>query len=175
MVCLQAALNRLFSTRRHLDHVDLALRNIGAADAPVRMPALTSAKNLHLIGVEGCHIALDHDVPVQWRNFIIMSPEVVTLDLQDKLRSVRDLENFYIGCKSLPGLPCVQLTQKMGSLGRKVYCAATRRGHQRLTSFEKAGWSRFDKVMQCGCQACLRCLHQNRKLPEGSRVPKGSP
>ena len=174
---LQAALNTLFGTDRHLDHVELVFRDIGAAGAPLRMAALTSAKNLHLFGVRGCHIALDHDVPVQWRNFIIASRRDVTLELQRNLKFLQSLENFLFNCRSLPGPSCIHITQEMNSLGRKVYCEGANRDWW-FSSFQitdEAARSRSVTSIPCGCQACLKCLHRNGKLPEGFNVANKKP
>ena len=155
-----------------LDHVYIAFDRLGSAGAPLRMPALASAKTVHLRGIEECHIALDHDVPLQWRNISIGSSEDITLDLGRNWRALQDLETFFIYCKCLPGPICVRLTQEMGRLGRNVYCEDS--GHEWwFSNFQPRDRPASRAHMLCGCQACLRCLHLNGKLPEGSTVPAG--
>ena len=87
---------------------------------------------------------------------------------------LRELEHFDIKCKSLLGPTCAQLTQEMHGLGRRVYYGGS---HTRwwLRSFQfmdQVTRYRYEGLLQCGCQACLGCLHRAGKLPEGSIVPR---
>ncbi len=110
---------------------------------------------------------------LQWRNVDIVSARDATLDFGRDWQFLQDVENFCIGCKSLPGVTCIQLTQEMSSLGRKVYYEGSN-FELWLSSFHKDGETRkrFDALVECGCQACLGCLHRGGKLPKGSPVPK---
>ena len=172
---MQAAVTGLFSSGRTLDHVYLAFAGLGSAAHPLRMPGLASAKTVRLIGADGCHIALDHDEPLQWRKLCIGSSGEVTLDLWRKLSFLRELEGFLITCKFISGPTCIQLTQEMGRLGRQVYCSGDNLQWS-FGSFQTKNigvGAQFLVHVQCGCHACLKCLHRDGKLPEGSNLHKG--
>ena len=156
----------------------LELSRIGSKDRPLsvrpdRCAALARTEKLHLVGLNGCHVAMDQSLAPKWRQLKVVSAEEVSLDFRGDLGFLHGLEDFAITCRAFAGPLCIQLTQARHGMGKAVYCEGTLHKWC-LSSFEggnEKAFSCFGLLMRCGCQACLSCLHSAGKLPEGSIVP----
>ncbi len=140
-------------------------------------PSLHSVKSLCLVGHNGCHLVAGKAVALAWKNLGVASTDRVSLEFTGGPDFLQGLEQFHITCGCFAGPTCIQLTQAMSSVGRKVYCGGNRHGHWLSSSEAVEGQNPpcFNTLMPCMCQACLSCLHRAGKLPEGSTPPEAGP
>ena len=175
---MQGLLTNILSIDRELEFVRLELNRIGFREGPLFVlphvyAALARTEKLHLVGLTGCHVVFDHRMVPKWRLLKVVSKGEVSLDFLYNLGFLHGLQDFGISCRAFAGPLCIQLTQARHSLGKAVYCGGSAQKWS-LSSFEGGNGKAsapFNQLMQCGCQACLSCLHGAGKLPEGSIVP----
>ena len=175
-VGMQAALKQMLSTDRVLDYVSLEYRRIGTNKHPLIVTPsstmdLVRTRTLRVLCYLECHMRVERGAPLAWVNFSLVSYHVASLDFDKRLDFVHGLQDFVISCRAFCGPACIELTQALASLGRRVHSNGGCHAWM-LNSFEHSRVTKgFDQLMLCGCHACLSCLEANAKLPEGSVLP----
>ena len=175
-VGMQAALKQMLSTDRVLDYVSLEYRRIGTSKQPLLVSPsstkdLVRTRTLRMLCYLECHVRVERGAPLAWVNFSLVSYHVASLDFDKCLDFVHGLQDFVISCRAFCGPACVELTQALALLGRRVHSDGDCRTWM-LNSFKHGRVTKgFDQLMLCGCHACLSCLEADAKLPEGSVWP----
>ena len=175
-VGMQTALKQMLSRDRVLDYVSLEYRRIGTSKQPLLVSPtsamdLVRTRTLRMLCHLECHVRVERGAPLAWVNFSLVSHHLAGLDFDKGLDFVHGLQNFVISCRAFCGPACVELTQALALLGRRVHSNGGCHAWS-LNSFEHGRVTKgFNQLMLCGCHACLSCLEADAMLSEGSILP----
>jgi hypothetical protein len=102
---VQEAIEQVLSLDRDLNYVHLAFRRIGSARSPFwvgkKTLGLVQVKTVHLSGPHGCHVQVDREAALAWKNFSIHTSEEASLDFggYPNMKFIEGLQDFDITCR----------------------------------------------------------------------------